>query len=85
MDIEIVNIKDGIHNTENIKRVQNRKPYKYTNGWAEFYANNKIRKVYYDTHKDAISCELCKQQTDKYHLKQHQKTKKCIKLRCIDI
>ena len=64
------------------KRIQNRTAYKYTEGWEEHYKTNKIRKQYYDTHKDAILCNLCNNPTDKYHLKQHQLSKRCLKFRC---
>ena len=64
------------------KRIQNRTAYKYEEGWEEHYKINKVRKQYYETHEDPILCNLCECPTDIYHLKQHQKSKRCAKLMC---
>ena len=67
------------------KRIQIRAAYKYADGWEEHYKTNKVRKQYYETHKDPILCNLCGYPTDKYHLKQHQRSKRCTKLMCSKI
>ena len=73
---------ENIQPTDKPKMIQNRIAYKYEDGWAEHYKINKVRKQYYETHKDAILCDLCGYPTDKYHLKQHQRSKRCTKLMC---
>ena len=64
------------------KRGQNRTNYKYTDGWVAHYKETNHNKVYYSLKNIPIQCGLCSKMTDTFHIKQHQKTKICTKLRC---
>ena len=82
MDNKENNIINDVKIISTSKRGQNRTNYKYTNGWVEFYKENNHNKEYYNLKNIPIQCSLCDKMTYTFHIKQHQKTKICTKLRC---
>ena len=65
------------------KRGQNRTNYKYANGWVNHYKETEHCKNYYNVKNVPIACALCNKMTDTFHIKQHQRAKICLKLRCV--
>jgi hypothetical protein len=78
--MEQINIENVIVKKIRIKKLGN---YKYPEGCAAFYQATNYMDEYHKKHKLEMTCTLCGTKTFTTGLKQHQKTKKCLSLRCL--
>lgn len=56
------------------------RPKIYEEGYKEHYKTTKYMLNYYHAKKEKIPCPHCKNETNKAHLREHQKSKKCKRL-----
>jgi hypothetical protein len=52
---------------------------KYKNGYKEHYKDINYNLSYYHSHKTKINCDCCGKEVNKAKIREHQKSKKCLK------
>jgi hypothetical protein len=55
------------------------RPKVYEEGYKEHYKTIKYMLNYYHAHKELTECTICKKMTNRSHIREHQKSKKCRK------
>jgi hypothetical protein len=71
-------------NTDIEYEIKRGRPKIYAEGYKQYYKDTKYMLVYYHVNKTNIEYEYCGKQTDKSHIREHQKSKKCMKCRPLD-
>ena len=61
------------------------RPLVYEEGYKQRMKDTKYMLTYYHNHKQLVECEICKKQTNRSHIREHQKSKKCLSKLCLQV